>query len=796
MARRRDPIPGIGIDAERAVNQSTGDLDARLRKLERKPGRPGRVIADTTAKAGEFLNIEAPAAGLTVIFPEPVPSLRDARVTLSFRNTNPVRLVCIRGEINRESFVVNTAIGTFEAICDGLDGWSVETGLTSTGSSVDAEYLLGAAHGSLPSARVATDSTEIDADLTVVNVVSWALRNASVVFSKLQDLTGLSVLGRAANSSGVMAAITATAARQTLRLNDAGTALAWGFPIEGQSAGADQGDAHTVNVASGDGVDMALAIAAGVATITPTIDVSDFAGTGLEDDGSNNLRIAAGAAGAGLTGGGGGALAVGAGTGIQVNANDVQLATISAHSFLGNATGSTAVPTGNSLATLAGDYLNYNNAGGINWAGAGILDNAGSVLGTQGQILQGLDSTTIEEAWSFSVDTAALRYNVRLDATFAWTGSHSFAGTGTSFSVDVDNTIALVSSGSTVMTFGADSSISVSGSLDILTSSDLTLDADGNVIVLGSGILQIGDGVIEGYLRMQASTTSAPSVASNEGMFWAFDPGAPVTLPYFTDDGNVDHELAYAADVDAVTSILEIRHNQAADASISETVPAGCTWFEVEGVGGGGGGGGADADSVKESAAGSGGGAGAWFRHRFTVTTGTITGAIGAAGTAGANTGGNGGTGGTTTVTYDGVSITAPGGGGGDGTSVGPNADSQFNASQGSLGGTADATATERANGGDGYPGMMFSVSANANCACGGNGGASKFGGGGRGGRINTDGGSSAGTAGVAPGSGGAGGARTSTGAASTGVAGGAGAPGMMKITFYSGTRPTEATIN
>jgi len=48
------------------------------------------------------------------------------------------------------------------------------------------------------------------------------------------------------------------------------------------------------------------------------VDVSDFAGTGLEDDGSENLRIAAAAAGDGLTGGGGSALAVGAGDGIDV----------------------------------------------------------------------------------------------------------------------------------------------------------------------------------------------------------------------------------------------------------------------------------------------------------------------------------------------------------------------------------------------------------------------------------------------------------------------------------------------
>lgn len=43
---------------------------------------------------------------------------------------------------------------------------------------------------------------------------------------------------------------------------------------------------------------------------TLNVDVSDFAGTGLEDDGSENLRIAAAAAGDGLQGGAGSALAV------------------------------------------------------------------------------------------------------------------------------------------------------------------------------------------------------------------------------------------------------------------------------------------------------------------------------------------------------------------------------------------------------------------------------------------------------------------------------------------------------
>lgn len=74
-------------------------------------------------------------------------------------------------------------------------------------------------------------------------------------------------------------------------------------------------DLSSVTYTAGDGIDLASNVF--------SADVSDFAGAGLEDDGANNLRIAAAAAGAGLTGGGGSALAVGAGSGITVNANDV-----------------------------------------------------------------------------------------------------------------------------------------------------------------------------------------------------------------------------------------------------------------------------------------------------------------------------------------------------------------------------------------------------------------------------------------------------------------------------------------
>lgn len=63
------------------------------------------------------------------------------------------------------------------------------------------------------------------------------------------------------------------------------------------------GDLRIAAAAAGDGIQ-------GGGGAALAVDVSDFAGTGLEDDGSENLRIAAAAAGAGLGGGGGSALSV------------------------------------------------------------------------------------------------------------------------------------------------------------------------------------------------------------------------------------------------------------------------------------------------------------------------------------------------------------------------------------------------------------------------------------------------------------------------------------------------------
>lgn len=74
-----------------------------------------------------------------------------------------------------------------------------------------------------------TDTSEIDLTYNdPPNTISATLINASIVYARLQNATAVSLLGRAANSSGVLADITASADGQVLLRN--GSALAFTAP--------------------------------------------------------------------------------------------------------------------------------------------------------------------------------------------------------------------------------------------------------------------------------------------------------------------------------------------------------------------------------------------------------------------------------------------------------------------------------------------------------------------------------------------------------------------------------------
>ena len=160
--------------------------------------------------------------------------------------------------------------------------------------------------------------------------------------------------------------------------------------------------ADLMTATAGDG----LAAASGVLKV----DVSDFAGTGLEDDSSENLRIAASAAGEGLKGGGGSALAL-------------DLAELTAVS---------AIASGDTFAIVqeaeSGDpskKITFDNMA-AKLAGSG-LDASAGVLSVDGSdfITNGADNRIVTCA---SADTLNGEANLTFDGTSFSLGASSPAG--------------------------------------------------------------------------------------------------------------------------------------------------------------------------------------------------------------------------------------------------------------------------------------------------------------------------------------------------------------------------------
>jgi hypothetical protein len=218
-----------------------------------------------------------------------------------------------------------------------------------------------------------------------------------------------------------------------------------------------------------------------------------------------------------------------------------------------------------------------------------------------------------------------------------------------------------------------------------------------------------------------------------------------------------------------------IRAPQILTSGTSYTTPVNCTDIYVEIVGGGGGGGGADNDDVTYGSAAGGGGSGAYVAKYFAVTGNTAyTYAIGAGGSGGANNGSNGTAGQNTTFTVSGVTITAGGGGFGNGLL------SKDNTSYANCG--AGGTATNGDINVSGNPGTVPAGN-KLNAQIGGNGGPSYFGGAGKG-QVASSGSNpagavvAAGSAGVFGGGGGGGAVQGTT----TGVTGYAGGNGIIRI--------------
>ena len=156
----------------------------------------------------------------------------------------------------------------------------------------------------------------------------------------------------------------------------------------------------TLTITAGDGLKTGGTFTtnqSGDSSVTLNIDVSDFAGTGLEADGSENLRIASSAAGNGLTGGAGSALSIDLdGSTLSVGGSGLKASDGLLNTSLNSFTGSTNLTiAGNSVAINGGSVTFANIA-----KGTGTLSGSAGVAGlvTDTAVAQAADSIVFFDA--------------------------------------------------------------------------------------------------------------------------------------------------------------------------------------------------------------------------------------------------------------------------------------------------------------------------------------------------------------------------------------------------------------
>lgn len=266
-------------------------------------------------------------------------------------------------------------------------GSSVDTGITELTGDVAAGPGSGSQAATIQPLAVTTGKLAANA------VTTAKITDANVTLAKLVDLAALSVLGRASNTSGVMAAITAATDKQVLRRN--GTAIGFG----------------AIDLSSSDAVSQLL----------PFANLADLAALSVLGRASNT-----GGVGASITAGSDGDVLRRAGTALafgQIATAGItdaavtlaKMANLAEARVIGRASGAgTGVPT----ALTGADLLTI--IGSLSGASGAIYLNAGNPQGSLAAPLYSVCINTTTGNWFRKLGGASTAYG-----WYHWQGIHA-----------------------------------------------------------------------------------------------------------------------------------------------------------------------------------------------------------------------------------------------------------------------------------------------------------------------------------------------------------------------------------
>lgn len=276
---------GSNLTADHTLSLVTGDADRTI-TLSGNPTLADWFDQSVKTTADPLFNTVTLAAGLHLLDTD---ASHDLIITAGSNLTADRTLTFITGDADRTltinaSGTVYVTGGTDVSLADGGTGsslsdpganrlwgwddtdnaigfWTLGAGLTYTHST----HTLSATGGPPP-----------DADYGDITVSSsgtvWAIDSGVVTYAKIQNGTGLSIVGRSANTSGVNADIVG-AANQVLRIS--GTTLGFGAIDLSQSATVGTSRLAYANIAQGSALSVLGVTGNATADVAPIVAASD-----------------------------------------------------------------------------------------------------------------------------------------------------------------------------------------------------------------------------------------------------------------------------------------------------------------------------------------------------------------------------------------------------------------------------------------------------------------------------------------------------------------------------------------